>query len=816
MSLASPYIEVAVALPVDGSFTFSAPETLRQFVEIGKRVLAPFGNRRVTGYILGEGCPPKDHSPYEVRHILDVLDDVPLFPPQMIDFFRWTARYYLHPLGEVIHGALPAGINLYDFAVESLTKKGKQVLYDPGLPHLQAAVLRALKNGPLRMKEIQGFMDSDIPASVIYTLEKKGWVERTRQLRGAQTRTRTEKWVAPAPNPPSTADLTQARRRVLDLVIQDGPMPLKMLRGLDKASSRLVKPLSQAGFLTLFDKQIHRDPFGDIIQPDRPQKLTRDQGRVVSDVSATLNKGFSAHLLAGVTGSGKTEVYLHLADAVLEQGKEVLVLTPEIALASQMEQRFRARFGERVAVLHSGLGRGERYDQWRRVLSGEAPIVIGARSAVFAPLQNPGLVVVDEEHDPAYKQERDLRYNGRDLAVVRAKLAGCPVLMGSATPSVQSCYSANTDKFAEHILNRRISDRPLPEIEIVDLRQIPDRSGARRFFTPPLLSAMKETLQRGEQVLLFLNRRGFATYPVCAGCGEAVRCKHCEITLTLHQAANAFKCHYCGFSRPSAGGCPVCGSGAIKLLGFGTEKVEAAAKTLFPEASTARLDRDAAARKGAVFKILKDLKNGAINILVGTQMVTKGHDFPNITLVGIVCADLSLSFPDFRAGERTFQLLAQVAGRAGRGDSPGRVILQTYNPGHYSIAAARQHDFRTFYCREIEFRKALDYPPFSRLIQMRISGKVSEKARSAAERLGDACRALLAADPAFRSAVSVMGPIEGAPSRAAGKYRWQILLKGQSAATLHRFVQGLRAGDPALFANRAVRITVDVDPVNTL
>ena len=817
MTLGSPYIEVAVALPVDGTFTFSLTDALRPFAAVGKRALVPFGSRRVTGYILGEGRPPAGNGGgYEIRHVLDILDEAPLFPPEMIPFFRWVSRYYLHPLGEVIHGALPAGLNLYDYAVETLTEAGRDALSEADPPPLQSAVMDALTDGPLTLKEIRRRLESDVSLSVVYTLEKKGWLTRSRQLKSPQVRERREQWVGPAKNPPPSGDLTPARRRVFDRLLREGAMSLGTLRKDEPSASTLVKALAESGHAVLFEKAVYRDPFGDPIVPDGPLDLTRAQGRAVSRVGAAMAEGFSVHLLAGVTGSGKTEVYLQLADVAVGQGREVLVLVPEIALTSQMEHRFRARFGECVAVLHSSLGGGERYDQWRRILTGDAKIVIGARSAVFAPLRNPGLIVVDEEHDPSYKQERDLLYNGRDMAVVRAKLSGCVVLLGSATPSIQSYHNAVSGRSVEHVLNRRISDRPLPEIEIVDLRRITDRFGARRFFTPPLQAAMKETLDRGEQTLVFLNRRGFATYPVCGGCGEAVRCKHCDIPLTLHKAANAYKCHYCGFTRPSAAGCPVCGSAAVKLLGFGTEKVEAGVQALFPGARVARMDRDTAARKGSVIKILKDLRNGAIDILVGTQMVTKGHDFPNITLVGIVCADLSLSFPDFRAGERTFQLLAQVAGRAGRGDAPGRVILQTYNPSHFSITTARQQDFRAFYQREIDFRKALGYPPFSRLIQIRISGKDPAKTRNAAERLGDLCRSLLAADPSNRSAVAVMGPIEGAPHRVAERFRWQMLLKGTSATSLHRFVGGLHSRDPALFARGAVRVTVDVDPVNML
>ena len=380
---------------------------------------------------------------------------------------------------------------------------------------------------------------------------------------------------------------------------------------------------------------------------------------------------------------------MQVAAEAMKTGRSVLVLVPEIALITQMERRFRARFGDCVSVLHSALSAGERYDQWTRILQGETTITIGARSAIFAPFDNLGVIIVDEEHDSSYKQEGKLRYNARDLAVVRAKQNDCIAILGSATPSIQSYYNVTTHKFTELTLTKRVEERRLPDIRIVDLRQTRDARGIERFISPDLHSAMKQSLDRGEQVLLFLNRRGYASFPVCAACGQAMRCKYCDISLTLHQRSNAYRCHYCGYSRAATSSCDICGSTKIKHLGLGTEKLEEMLTSLFSQARIARMDRDTTIRKGSIIKLLKGLKNQTIDILVGTQMVAKGHDFPNITLVGIICADLSLSFPDFRAGERTFQLLAQVAGRAGRGDRPGQVILQTYNPDHFCIAAAQ-------------------------------------------------------------------------------------------------------------------------------
>jgi primosomal protein N' (replication factor Y) len=517
-------------------------------------------------------------------------------------------------------------------------------------------------------------------------------------------------------------------------------------------------------------------------------------------------------LLAGVTGSGKTEVYMHLADEVIRRGFTVLVLIPEIALISQMERRFRARFGDRIAILHSGLSAGERYDQWLRIRRQDVSIAIGARSAIFAPFSKIGLIVVDEEHDTSYKQDGSLRYNARDLAILRAKFENGLAVLGSATPSIQSYYNASRKRFIAVELARRVEKRPLPRIAVVDLRHSRDQRGLRRFFSEELRQAMTETLAKGEQVLLFLNRRGYAGFPVCGDCGESIKCRNCDITLTYHQKAELYKCHYCGFHQAAPIKCTKCGSSKIKPLGIGTEKVEDAVCKLFPDARVARMDSDTMARKGSMLRLLKDLRHHRVDILVGTQMVAKGHDFPNITLVGIICADLSLSFPDFRASERTFQLLAQVAGRAGRGDIAGQVVLQTYNPEHFSITAAQKQDFKTFYAQEIQYRKALRYPPFSRIILLRIAGRNETQTVEHAQMVGRICRDLRQSDSRYLETIEIFGPIEAALPRIAGKYRWQVMLKGLNVRSLHRFAETLVYRHAAVFNRREVKVAVDVDP----
>ena len=812
MTDCSTYIEVAVALPVYNTFTYSVQENLFSFASAGKRVLVPFGRRKVTGYILGSSGNVNRNAIKVILDILDILDENALFPLSMIPFFRWIADYYMYPIGEVIKCALPGGLNLNELNTVVITEKGKDVLMVDSVPPLQGKILNCLKSGSCGLKNLCKKLDNEIPLSLIHTMESSGLIVNKRELKGGKTRSKTERYVALTGSNMQIESLSDSKKRIIDALKNEGEISARRLKELVSTAPGLIRSLENAGYISIFEKKIYRDPFGESIKPDTPHILTKEQKNVISTVTGCFGRGFSTCLLMGVTGSGKTEVYMQLAAEAVKRGISVLVLVPEIALISQMERRFRARFGECIAVLHSGLSAGERYDQWIRILHKEASIVIGTRSAIFAPFENIGIIIIDEEHDTSYKQEGGLHYNARDLAVVRAKLHDGIALLGSATPSIQSCYNATTKKFIEVTLKKRIEKRPLPDIAVVDLCKSRDIQGIRRFITPELHEAMKNTLDRGEQIILFLNRRGFATFPVCATCGEAVKCKNCDISLTLHKETNAYKCHYRGYTLASASNCPACGSSRIKLLGLGTEKVEAAVKKLFPDARVARMDRDTTARKGSILKILKGIKNRTTDILIGTQMVAKGHDFPNITLVGIICADLSLSFPDFRAGERTFQLLAQVSGRAGRGVVPGKVILQTYNPTHFSILSAKSQDVKTFYNQEIVFRKALDYPPFSRMIQFKISGKDKKKTQKHAQTLGDVCNILQKSDKSFLKSVKILGPIEASIAKIAKRYRWQILLKGLNAKLLHQFVKHLLFKNKSIFSNKSVKVVVDVDP----
>ncbi len=796
---------MAVVLPVYETFSYSVPAHLSDQARPGMRVLVPFGRRIVTGYLIG---PDRQTDLREIKQILDVLDDSPLFPETLIPFFQWIAGYYMHPLGQTINTALPAGLNMADIAVLTLDETNASSSHSP----VEKSILAALAKGPATIKQLQKKIGQPVPWALIHRMRQRKWLQLDRHIQGGRIRPKTIRMVTLEESENPSRRLSRQRLAVCDILKAEGDLSVPELKRYIPTAATLVREMQKVGQVAVYEKSIIRDPFGDPIEPDIPPRLTEEQTAAVRQMAPLLGRGFKTVLLAGVTGSGKTEVYLRLTRAALNKKMQVLVLVPEIGLISQTERRFRARFGDTVAVLHSGLSRGERYDQWMRIVNKEASIAIGARSCIFAPFADAGLIIVDEEHDASYKQESGLRYNARDLAVVRGRHHKALVILGSATPSVQSWHNVTIGKYDLATLSRRINRQPLPEIQTVDLSLSRDERGIQRYITPQLQKEIRSTLDDGNQALIFINRRGFSAFPICAHCGQALRCKNCDISLTLHKKANAFRCHYCGFTKAATSACPSCGSEDIRLLGMGTEKVQEAMVQLFPDARVARMDRDTMNRKGSIVRLLKDLRHRRIDILVGTQMVAKGHDFPGITLVGVVCADLTLNFPDFRSGERTFQLLAQVAGRAGRGEHPGRVVLQTFNPDHFTIGAAKEQDFRKFFDQEIGFRKALGYPPFSRMVAVRISGKDPRKTAEAAKRIGALGRQMLNGAGPGGGRVKLMGPIEAPLARIANRHRWQLLISSSDIGELHRMVHDLIQGPDAAAAGRGIRVSVDVDP----
>lgn len=623
--------------------------------------------------------------------------------------------------------------------------------------------------------------------------------------------TRRLVFVRPPSSPPRSARV-QALLAALEAA---GSLEEAEARKVAPGTSEAIRRYLRQGVLAI--EEDHRPPSLSA-QPEatrtqvRRPTLTRYQADALERVTSALDKGFTTFLLHGVTGSGKTEVYLRAIENVRERGRGALVLVPEIALTVELRKRFEERFGAEVAVLHSALPEAQRAAAWEGALQGRLPILVGARSAVFAPVQNLGLVVVDEEHDPSYKQQEHLRYNARDLAVVRASFAQCPVVLGSATPSLESFGNTHTGKAIYISMPERVQRRPLPEVRFVDLRyEAP--IGAGRIFSTTLLEALRDTVGRAESAILFLNRRGFGRFVLCKTCGQAVQCPNCSITLTHHSRPERLNCHYCDHSAPVPDACPACGSSECEAVGFGTERLEEEVSGLVPGARCARLDSDTATGRG-LDRILSRFRAGEVNVLVGTQIVAKGHDFPLVTLVGVLLADQSLAFPDFRASERTFQLLTQVAGRAGRGDRPGLVVIQTYNPSQVALRFAANHDYVGFAVVEDRIRRERGYPPYAHLATIEVSSPDSREARDEADRIRDYLDRFRTLEGQASRDLTILGPASASIERLKGRTRIQMLLKSRSRAVLNRvlwrLVRTVGTGHGSL------RIHVDVDPVSLM
>ncbi len=801
------YAEVAIALPVEKTLHYAIPVQLSSLCEVGKRVLVPLGKRRVTGYLLATcSSLPPDVTDKEIKEIIDCLDEAPLFDAEMLRFLHWVADYYLAPLGQVIKTALPPGINWESSYHVSLTPEGREAGAGDAAEETPATqVLQAID--PDQGSPLKGLLKRYPSRSIFFTLQKKGLISLEARLKPGKTKAKKASFVEAVPSSLSSDTLTPKERDILCFIKESGRPSLPELRKRFKRVSAIIQALAAKGLVTVREAEVFREPMLETVEREEgPFSLTPEQQAAVEQIGKALEAGtFHPLLLYGVTGSGKTEVYLRVVEQALALGKGAVILVPEISLTPQLVGRFHQRLGREMALLHSGLAPGERYDQWRRVHRGEVRVVIGARSAIFAPCPELGLIIVDEEHDTSYKQEEGVRYNARDLAVVRAQKQGAVVVLGSATPSLESFYNARQGKYQTLLLPNRVGGGVLPLVEIEDLRK--EDHG---LFSPKLKDALAQNLEAGRQSLLFLNRRGFSHTAICADCGAAFTCRRCSVTLTYHARSKTLLCHYCGYHLPAFQICQQCGGGKIRLLGVGTEKVEGEVKRLFPQARVARMDSDVMIGRGAQGRLLNALEQGEIDILVGTQMIVKGHDFPRITLVGIIAADVALHLPELRAAERCFQLISQAAGRAGRGSQPGRVIIQTFLPEHYAIQRARQHDFVGFYEEEMKTREALCFPPLTRMVNIRVSSASPRAAEQGIARLAKKGTALLKTQ---RHAVEILGPSPAPLYRIKGRYRWQLLFKGERVAVLQRLSRSLMAEGKEL---TGVRVEVDVDPVTLL
>jgi len=813
------FAEVAVGLPIRKTFTYRVPLIFEDQIGVGKRVLVPFQTRKVTGYVLGFPAPAPDGlDPEKVKHVIDVLDEIPLFDEEMLWFYRWISNYYLYPLGEVIKTGLPPGLTVETCRILKITPEGKARLLEFPSESEDRRLLETLaQSGEINLNTLSRWLKVDNLHSRIFSLKQKDLIAEELRLKKGQIKPKIETFVAFRGEdcPEGRPHLTPKESEILSFIESRKRVPRKEIDAKFRRVSSCLRSLVKKGWATLDREEVYRDPFeGEDIKSDLEPVLTPDQERVLSDVERLIAAGgFRPFLLHGVTGSGKTEIYLRAIQRVIKEGRGAIVLVPEISLTPQLISRFKRRFMRGIAILHSGLSPGERFDQWRQILKGEVSIAVGARSAVFAPFKRLGIIVVDEEHETSFKQEEKLKYHARDLAVMRAKKYGAVLILGSATPSIESFFNSQMHKFDYLQLPQRVESRRLPKVEIVDMR-LEKGDTNHPIFSETLKEALLINAERRQQSLLFLNRRGFAHFILCRDCGWTSRCPSCSVTLTYHVVGRDLQCHHCGFTTPTPPRCPRCQGYSLYPLGIGTQRVEDEILRLIPSAAIARMDRDTTSRKGAYERIIRSMESGKIDILIGTQMIVKGHDFPNITLVGIICGDTILNFPDFRATERTFQLLMQAAGRAGRGELAGRVIIQTYNPDHYSIQKAKDHDFFSFYEREMLYREELRYPPFSRLVNFRVSGNNRGATENFAKRLGIVASEIKKNRRIYRDHLDLLGPCTAPLARVKGKYRWQLLAKSDRTERLHQFIGELvrKMEKEAI----GVQLDVDVDPMNLM
>jgi len=808
-------LRIAVTRPVREIYSYTVPHKFVSRAEVGRRVMVPFRNSKVIGYIL-EIETLKDEK--GLKEILDILDAEPLFHHSMVPFFRWMADYYLYPIGRLIKSALPAGINVTDFKTGRITQAGLMALNSVHLPLEERGLLTWIKGHPGKR--------FPSPLRRLEALERKGWavIESRAAKRGVGPLTRKFVRVRDGIDLVSISrkDISSFKAKneaeFLETISSSTVISLKDLSSKFSNGPYLVNKWIKAGVIERYNATVFRDPAGKILVPSPvPRDLFDQQEEALARIKELLDKGtFATCLVHGVTGSGKTEVYYRAVRDAITLGLQAILLVPEIALAIYMEVIFRSRLNDRVAIFHSGLSRGERYDQWMRISRGDVDLVIGARSALFAPLPRLGLIIIDEEYDSSYKQEEGPRYQARDAAVVRGRIEEALVILGAGTPSVQSFHNTTIGRYHLISMPDRVEKRPLPEMEIVDMKKLTESGSTDGVLSPILGKAIERNLADRRQTILFLNRRGFSRVYLCRSCGEAIKCPNCDLTLTFHLKDSMLTCHYCGFNSQPLDKCPSCRHKGMKAFGFGTERLEQELGERFPTASIARMDRDSTRRKGQSYDILKRFSDRETDILVGTQMITKGYDFHNVTLVGVIAADLSLGFPDFRAAERTFQLISQVAGRAGRGEQRGRVIVQTFNPGHYAITTARDHDYESFFQREMELREVLRYPPFSYLACLRFRGNNRSDTEAMAQWIGEEIKAILESWPKKGKTIQLLGPAEAPLAKLRGKYRWQILLKSRGTELLHYLLNEVRTFSGKMLRSSGVSMKVDVDPYQML
>ena len=806
------FCDVALPVPLETCFTYRLNGTTPV---VGGRVLVPFRNLRLPGVVTAL----HDRAPsVEAKNVVEILDAAPVLDPELMRLGEWISSYYLAPLGEVFRTMLPLSAEVKHARQFRITEAGWAVLHESAE---RGSSRRSKKTADEQMLEYRvldylaargGAREQTLRTSMRASREllagmvRKGWIaaEDVSSARDARRMCRVVKLKE------ASGKLNENQRKIVEtLAASGGHLPADHLRTLDVPQTTLqtlvrrgIVEISQEPAEFAVSRLAARPVLNFPLNPAQAAALEQIRKRVEE-------KRFSVTLLFGVTGSGKTAVYLSAMQDVLAGGQSAILLVPEIGLTPQAAANLHEIFGDQVAILHSALSDAERAEQWHRIRKGDARVVVGTRSAVFAPVRDLALIVVDEEQDSSYKQEEMPRYHGRDVAIMRGKLCGAAVALGSATPAMESFHNAQTGKYALLELPERVEQRPLPEVELVDMRADFQQSGEDQVFSRRLTEEIRERLERGEQAMILLNRRGYSPVVLCRSCGETVQCRNCAIAMTHHRRAQRLMCHYCGYQAPVPKVCPKCASEYIYFLGTGSEKLEDLLHGTFPTARIGRLDRDTVRGRGDFERVLSALHAGELDLLVGTQMIAKGHDIHGVTLVGVVGADFALGFPDFRAAERTFQLLTQVAGRAGRGSTPGKVILQTYFPEHYAIRFAERHDYRGFYEKELQYRRWMHYPPFTALASVLVRSDELAQALKYSGVLGRWLEKHPTKD------VRVLGPAAAPLARLKQEYRYHFILKSQSRERLNVVLRALLDFAAAQKIPRG-KLVVDVDPVSLL
>ncbi|MFC4775493.1 primosomal protein N' [Paenibacillus sp. GCM10023252] len=818
----------------DRPFDYEVPPHMAVWIEVGSRVGVPFGGRVLQGFVT-ELSPHSEVDSSKLKPVTELLDTVPPLLPDLIELARWMSDKYCCSWIASLQAMIPAALK---GKVERTVQLGDREDYASNLPVDLVEWLLERSHSKVKLEQLQ----DQFP---MYAREIKEAISSGLLIQRASIRDRLAVKRVLTVYPPDDKQAGQAalaalparsakQRELLAYMLErEEPIALQALLVEAGATASSVKSLAEKGLLQLREVEQGRDPYANRdFARTKPLPLTDEQRAVYGELAAAVDRQQSqVFLLHGVTGSGKTEVYLQAIQHCLEQERQAIVLVPEISLTPQMVERFKGRFGDAVAVLHSRLSSGERYDEWRKIRSRQVQVAIGARSAIFAPFERIGLIIIDEEHESSYKQEESPKYHARDVAVKRAKLHGAAVVLGSATPSLESYAAASRSTLPAAGSNKddargaamlpmphRVEGRPMPPVTVIDMRE-ELQAGNRSMFSRLLHQGLASRLERGEQSVLLLNRRGYSTFVMCRSCGYTAACPHCDISLTYHQKSRNMRCHYCGYAEMAPSACPSCSSEHIRYFGTGTQRVEEELAKLFPGVRVVRMDVDTTTEKGSHERLLKQFGNREADILLGTQMVAKGLDFPHVTLVGVIAADTSLNLPDFRAGERTFQLLTQVAGRAGRHHLPGEVVVQTYTPEHYAITTAQQHDYESFVYEELRHRRVMGYPPFCRLILVTMSHEQLTLLTTVADQFSSKLRELAAEEgwlgPLERPvprALDVLGPVASPIARMKDRYRFQCMIKYRgsidASALIRKALKPFTEGPP----QRQVQFSVDVDP----